>query len=124
MFLDDFMADRLSKGLQDLPSSTFYRAKKQRANKNTYVFLIGLLQEFTKEGLNEFHAHLDEGKGFFDLACGETNWKYWSDKDKRAQYITSLRDCSLSASFISLDIRRPVLIGSWYSSCEYGEPLM
>ena len=55
-----------------------------RANKNTYEFLIGLLQEFTKDGLNEFHFHLDEGKRFFDWACGETNWKYWSDKDKRA----------------------------------------
>ena len=55
-----------------------------RANKNTYEFLIGLLQEFTKDGKNEFHFHLDEGKRFFDLACGETDWKYWSDKDKRA----------------------------------------
>ena len=50
--LADFTAGRLSKGLQDLPSSTFYRARKQRANKNTYEFLIGLLQEFTKDGLN------------------------------------------------------------------------
>jgi hypothetical protein len=55
-----------------------------RANKVTYEFLIGLLREFTRDGLNEFHFHLDEGKSFFDLACGETNWKYWSDKDKRA----------------------------------------
>ena len=55
-----------------------------RANKNTYEFLIGLLQEFIKDGLNEFHFHLDEGKRFFDLACGKTDWKYWSDKDKRA----------------------------------------
>lgn len=55
-----------------------------RANKNTYEFLIGLLQEFTKDGMNEFHFHLDEGKRFFDLACGETDWKYWSDKDKSA----------------------------------------
>jgi len=60
------------------------RFKLLRANKNTYEFLIGLLQEFTKEGLNEFHFHLDEGKRFFDLACGKTDWKYWSDKDKRA----------------------------------------
>jgi len=60
------------------------RFKLLRANKNTYEFLIGLLQEFTKDGLNEFHFHLDEGKRFFDLACGETNWKYWSDNDKRA----------------------------------------
>jgi len=60
------------------------RFKLLRANKNTYKFLIGLLQEFTKDGLNEFHFHLDEGKRFFDLACGETNWKYWSDKDKRS----------------------------------------
>jgi len=55
-----------------------------RANKNTYEFLIGLLREFTKDGLTEFHFHLDEGKRFFDLACGKTDWKYWSDKDKRA----------------------------------------
>ena len=69
-----------------------------RANKNTYEFLIGLLQEFTKDGLNEFHFHLDEGERFFDLACGKTDWKcgapphdpanpvraYWSVKDKRA----------------------------------------
>ncbi|MDI6884794.1 MAG: hypothetical protein QMD22_00300, partial [archaeon] len=69
-----------------------------RANKNTYEFIIELLQEFTKDGLNEFHFHLDEGKRFFDLACGKTDWKcgapphdpaspvraYWSDKDKRA----------------------------------------
>ena len=55
-----------------------------RANKNTYEFLIGLLQEFTKDGMNEFHFHLDEGKRFFDLACGETDWKYWPEKDKRA----------------------------------------
>jgi len=55
-----------------------------RANKNTYEFLIGLLQEFTKDWMNEFHFHLDEGKRFFDLACGETDWKYWSNKDKRA----------------------------------------
>ena len=34
--------------------------------------------------MNEFHFLLDEGKRFFDLACGETDWKYWSDKDKRA----------------------------------------
>ncbi|MBC8521626.1 MAG: hypothetical protein H8D26_06520, partial [Methanomicrobia archaeon] len=48
--------------------------------------------------MNELHFHLDEGKRFFDLACGKTNWKcgapphdpaspvraYWSDKDKRA----------------------------------------
>ncbi len=32
--------------------------------------------------MNEFH--LDEGKRFFDLACGETDWKYWPDEDKRA----------------------------------------
>ena len=37
-----------------------------RANKDTYEFLIGLLQEFTKDGLNEFQFHLDEGKRFFD----------------------------------------------------------
>ena len=55
-----------------------------RENKNTYEFLIGLFKEFTKDGLNEFHFHLDEAKRFFDLACGETDWKYWSDKDKRA----------------------------------------
>ena len=60
------------------------RFKLLRANKNTYEFLIGILQEFAKDGLNEFHFHLDEGKRFFDLACGKTNWKYWSDKDKRA----------------------------------------
>jgi hypothetical protein len=56
-----------------------------RANKNTYEFLIGLLQQFTRDGVNEFHFLLDEGKRFFDLACGETDWKYWSDKDKRAR---------------------------------------
>jgi hypothetical protein len=61
------------------------RFKLLRANKNTYEFLSGLLQEFTKDGLNEFHFHLDERKRFFDLACGETNWKYWSDKDKRVR---------------------------------------
>jgi hypothetical protein len=55
-----------------------------RENKNTYEFLIGLLQEFTKDEMNEFHFHLDEGKRFFDLACGETDWKYWSNKDKKA----------------------------------------
>ncbi|MCD6455361.1 MAG: hypothetical protein J7K81_01000 [Methanophagales archaeon] len=38
-----------------------------RANKNTYEFLIGLLREFTKDGLNDFHFHLDEGKRFFKL---------------------------------------------------------
>jgi hypothetical protein len=59
------------------------RFKLLRAKKNTYESLIGLLQKFTKDGLNKFHFHLDEGKRFFDLACGETNWKYWSDKDKR-----------------------------------------
>ena len=55
-----------------------------RANKNTYEFLIGLLQQFTKDGMNEFHFLLDDGKRFFDLTCGETDWKYWSDKDNRA----------------------------------------
>jgi hypothetical protein len=55
-----------------------------RANKNTYEFLIGLLQEFTRDGVNEFHFLLDEGKRFFDWACGETDWTYWSAKDKRA----------------------------------------
>jgi len=55
-----------------------------RANRNTYEFLIGLLQEFTRDGLNEFYFHLDDGKRFYDLACGETDWTYWSDKDKRA----------------------------------------
>ena len=34
--------------------------------------------------MNEFNFHLDAGKRFFDLACGETDWKYWSGKDKRA----------------------------------------
>jgi len=53
-----------------------------RAKKDSYEFLIGLLQEFIKDGMNEFHFHLDAGKRFFDLACGETDWKYWSDKDK------------------------------------------
>ena len=53
------------------------RFKLLRANKNTYEFLIGLLQEFTKDGSNEFYFHLDEGKRFFDLACGETNWQCW-----------------------------------------------
>lgn len=37
-----------------------------RANQCTYEFIIGLLQEFTKDGLNEFHFHLDEGKRIFD----------------------------------------------------------
>jgi len=55
-----------------------------RANKNTYEFLIGLLQEFRKDGLNELHFHLGEGKRFFDLACGGTDWMYLSDKDKQA----------------------------------------
>jgi hypothetical protein len=34
--------------------------------------------------MNEVHFHFDEGKGFFDLAGGETDRKYWSNKDKRA----------------------------------------
>ena len=55
-----------------------------RANKDTDEFLICLLQEFTNDRINEFHFHLDEGKRFFDLACVETDWKYWTDEDKRA----------------------------------------
>jgi hypothetical protein len=47
------------------------RFKLLRAKKNTYEFLIGLLQKFSKDGLNEFHFHLDEGKRFFDGACGD-----------------------------------------------------
>jgi len=148
--LEDIRDIRLSKGLQDLPSSTFYRARKQTdlyqflseakyswfkmkridipndysvsderdrlstlftfSNLKTYggadlqeisnpqilsrgSHLRSLLssipthqQEETqaRNEMNEFYFNQDEGKRFYDLACGKTDWKYWSEKDKRA----------------------------------------